>query len=35
MWWRVQAKVKFNGRSAYDEALKNGHEKVVELLKKL
>ncbi|ELR11169.1 ankyrin 2,3/unc44, putative [Acanthamoeba castellanii str. Neff] len=32
---KAKAKVKFNGRSAYDEALKNGHEKVVELLKKL
>jgi hypothetical protein len=30
-----QTRVKFNGRSAYDEAVKNGHEKVVELLKTL
>jgi hypothetical protein len=32
---KAKAKVKFNGRSAYDEAVKNGHEKVAELLKKL
>lgn len=29
-----QTKAKFNGRTPYDEALKNGHEKVVEVLKK-